>query len=187
MTPDEIHDLGLSEVKRVRDQMQAIASHAGYSDLNEYLENLRTSPAYEPSSAEALCAHYRDIIGRIAPAMLSLFHLRTLPRMPVSVTETPAAQAPMAPGAYYLSGSADPSAPRPGTFYVNTSQLKTRRTYECEALALHEAIPGHHTQGSIQGENPSLPDFRRFQEDRRYFEVLCFCTLQLSCWTRTAA
>lgn len=171
MTPDEIHTLGLDEVKRVRDQMQAIASQRGYADLNVYLEHLRTSPDFEPASAEALCARFRDIMGRIAPAMLSLFHLHTLPRMPVSVTETPAAQAPMAPAAYYLAGSADPTAPRPGTFYVNTSELKTRRTYESEALALHEAIPGHHTQGAIQGENPSLPDFRRFAEDRRYFEV----------------
>ena len=173
MTPDEIHTLGLTEVKRVRDQMQAIASQAGYDDLDKYLEHLRTSPDYESKSAEALCAHFRDIVGRIAPAMLKLFHLHTLPRMPVSVTET---RAPMAPAAYYLSGSTDPSAPRPGIFYVNTSELKTRRTYECEALALHEAIPGHHTQGSIQGENPSLPDFRRFQEDRRYFEVRFFAT-----------
>jgi uncharacterized protein (DUF885 family) len=58
-------------------------------------------------------------------------------------------------------------------FYVNTSELPTRRTYECEALALHEAVPGHHTQGAIQGENPDLLDFRRFQEDRRYFEAPC--------------
>ena len=174
MTPDEIHALGLQEVHRVKEQMQAIATEAGYDGrLDEYLEHLRTSPQYEPVSAQALCARFRDITGRIAPALLKLFHLHTLPRMPFAVTETPAAQASMAPAAYYLAGSADPSAPRPGTFYVNTSELPTRRTYECEALALHEAIPGHHTQGAIQGENPSLPDFRRYSEDRRYFESPC--------------
>ena len=174
MTPDEIHALGLQEVQRVKEQMQAIATEAGYDGrLDEYLEHLRTSPQYEPVSAQALCARFRDITGRIAPALLKLFHLHTLPRMPFAVTETPAAQASMAPAAYYLAGSADPSAPRPGTFYVNTSELPTRRTYECEALALHEAIPGHHTQGAIQGENPSLPDFRRYSEDRRYFESPC--------------
>ena len=68
--------------------------------------------------------------------------------------------------------TADASSARPGTFYVNTSELPTRRTYECEALALHEAIPGHHTQAAIQGE-ADLPAFRRYCEDRRYFEAPC--------------
>jgi uncharacterized protein (DUF885 family) len=93
--------------------------------------------------------------------------------MPFSITETPAAHAQSAPAAYYLAGSANAVSPRPGTFYVNTSALPTRRTYECEALALHEAIPGHHTQAAIQGENADLPDFRSYQEDRRYFEAPC--------------
>jgi uncharacterized protein (DUF885 family) len=174
MTPAQVHQLGLNEVQRVRQNMEAIATQAGYEGrLEDYLEHLRTSKEYEPVSGAALCAHFRDIVGRIAPAMLQLFHLSTLPRMPVKITETPAAHASMAPAAYYLSGSANPQAPRPGIFYVNTSELPTRRTYECQALALHEAIPGHHTQGSIQGESPDLPDFRRFQEDRRYFEAPC--------------
>ena len=66
------------------------------------------------------------------------------PRCPFAVIETPAAQAAQAPTAYYLGGSGDAS--RPGTFYVNTSNLPQRQFYEAEALALHEAIPGHHTQ-----------------------------------------
>jgi uncharacterized protein (DUF885 family) len=138
--------------------------------LDEYLRYLRTAPEYTPTSAETLIAHFRDITGRIAPAMLNLFHLQTLPRMPFAITETPTAHAKTAPAAYYLAGSSDLKSPRPGMFYVNTSELPTRRTYECEALALHEAIPGHHTQGAIQGENIDLPSFRRYQEDRRYFE-----------------
>lgn len=171
MTPDEVHQFGLDEVKRVQESMEAIAADQGFAGrLPEYLEYLRTSPEHEPPSKEALCAHFRDIVGRIAPEMLKLFHLSTLPRMPLSIVST---DSPMAPAAYYLSGSAHAAAPRPGIFYVNTSELPTRRLYECEALALHEAIPGHHTQGSIQGENPLLPDFRRFQEDRRYFEAPC--------------
>jgi uncharacterized protein (DUF885 family) len=174
MTPEEVHQLGMDEVKRVRENMESIAAQDGYEGrLDDYLEHLRTSPKYTPTSAEALVANFRDITGRIAPAMLNLFHLRTLPRMPFAITETPAAHAKTAPAAYYLAGSANPTAPRPGMFYVNTSELPTRRTYECEALALHEAIPGHHTQASVQGENPDLPDFRRYQEDRRYFEGTC--------------
>lgn len=174
MTPAEIHELGLDQVQRMRTAMNDIAAEAGYTNrLEEYMEHLRTSPDYEPKSGDALCAHYRDITGRIAPEMLKLFHLKTLPRSPFQIVETPAAHASMAPAAYYLAGSADVKAPRPGTFYVNTSELATRRTYECEALALHEAIPGHHTQGAVQGESNSLPAFRRFAEDRRYFEAPC--------------
>jgi len=173
MTPDEIHQLGLDEINRVRNEMEAIAASDGYEGrLDEYLVHLRTSPDFEPESAPWLLAHYRDIAGRLYPALLNLFHLNILPRQPLLITETPAASASMAPAAYYLAGSTDSTAPRPGTFYVNTSELPTRRTYECEALTLHEAIPGHHIQGAIQGETP-LPEFRRFQEDRRYFEAPC--------------
>ena len=186
MTAQEIHQLGLDEVERVRQGMEATAAQAGYKGrLPEYLEHLRTSADYEPKSGPALCARFRDITGRIAPAMLKLFHVHTLPRMPFSIVETPAAQASMATAAFYLSGSTDPKAPRPGMFYVNTSELPTRRTYECEALALHEAIPGHHTQGSIQDENKNLPSFRRYQEDRRYFEAPCrfpFYTAYIEGW-----
>lgn len=174
LTPEAIHRLGLDEVARVRQAMESIAARDGYAGrLDAYLEHLRTDDRYAPRSAGALVARFRDIAGRIAPALLRLFHLRTLPRMPFAVAETPAAHAAAAPAAYYLAGSADPASPRPGTFYVNTSALPTRRTYECEALALHEAIPGHHTQAAVQGENPELPDFRRYQEDRRYFEAPC--------------
>jgi uncharacterized protein (DUF885 family) len=173
MTAQEIHQLGLNEVERVRAQMEAIAASDGYEGkLDEYLEHLRTAPEFEPKSADALLAHYRDIVGRVYPALLGLFHLGTLPRQPVEITETPAASASMAPAAYYLAGSADPNTPRPGMFYVNTSELHTRRTYECEALALHEAIPGHHIQGAVQAET-KLPEYRRHAEDRRYFEAPC--------------
>jgi uncharacterized protein (DUF885 family) len=186
MTPAEVHQLGLDEVKRVRAAMEDIASQAGYAGrLEDYMNHLRTSPDYEPKSGPELLAHYRDITGKIHPAMLKLFHWTTLPRMPFDIVETPSAHAAMAPAAYYLAGSTDRQAPRPGIFYVNTSELATRRTYECEALALHEAIPGHHTQGAVQGEDMTLPDFRRFAEDRRYFEAPCrfpFYTAYIEGW-----
>jgi len=175
MTASEIHQLGLDEVQRVKNEMEKIAAEAGFHGmLEEYMEHLRTSPEFSPKSEESLCAHYRDITSRIAPAMLALFHVRTLPRTPFQIVETPSAHASVAPAAYYLAGSSDPNGEaRPGTFYVNTSELLTRRLYECESLALHEAIPGHHTQAAVQGENQDLPNFRRFCEDRRYFEAPC--------------
>ena len=173
MSSQEIHQLGLDEVKRVREAMESIAADAGYAGrLEDYLQHLRTSPEYEPTSTTSLLAHYRDIIGRIYPALLRLFRSSTLPRQPLDVTETPSASASMAPAAYYLAGSTNPKTPRAGMFYVNTSELPTRRLYECEALTLHEAIPGHHLQAAIQGENP-LPDYRKYSEDRRYFEAPC--------------
>mmetsp|Transcript_27843 Transcript_27843/g.61314 ORF Transcript_27843/g.61314 Transcript_27843/m.61314 type:complete len:637 (-) Transcript_27843:2906-4816(-) len=173
MTPKEIHQLGLEEVQRVRKEMEVIAANDGYrGKIDQYLAHMRTSPKFEPKSSLALLAHYRDITGRLYPALLSLFHTNSLPRQPLEITETPKASASMAPAAYYLAGSTDSNAPRPGMFYVNTSKLATRRTYECEALALHEAIPGHHIQGAIQAEC-DLPEFRKFAEDRRYFEAPC--------------
>lgn len=78
--------------------------------------------------------------------------------------ETPARSAAQAPAAYYLAGAGG----RPGAFYVNTSSLAERRTYECDSLALHEAIPGHHTQAAVSTENDEIEDFRSFCEDRRY-------------------
>ena len=173
MSPKEIHQLGLDEVARMRQSMQDIAAQDGYEGrLEDYMDHLRTSTEFEPKSADALCVHYRDIAGRISPKLLKIFHLKTLPRLPFTIVETPAASASMAPAAYYLAGSSDAASARPGSFYVNTSELPTRRTYECEALALHEAIPGHHTQAAIQGE-ADLPAFRRYCEDRRYFEAPC--------------
>lgn len=175
MTPQEVHDMGLQEVERIRSEMETIKTADGYGEkpLEEYLHHLRTSPDFEPESADSLLAHYRDIIGILYPNLLRLFHLDTLPRQPLDVTECPASSAHMAPAAYYLAGSTDPRAPRPGVFYVNTSELSTRRTYESQALALHEGIPGHHLQGAIQGEATGIPEFLRFQEDRRYFEAPC--------------
>ncbi|CAJ1959813.1 unnamed protein product [Cylindrotheca closterium] len=173
MTPQEVHDLGLQEVARVRSGMETVKKEDGFENLQleEYLTYLRTSPIFEPASAESLLASYRDIVGQLYPKLLRLFHLDTLPRQPLDVTESPAASAHMAPAAYYLAGSTDSKAPRPGVFYVNTSELSTRRTYESQALTLHEGIPGHHLQGAIQGESTGMPEFLRFVEDRQYFSA----------------
>lgn len=170
MSPEEIHQLGLDEVERIKAAMENVAREDGFENrLDDYMEYLRTDEKFAPKSGKALCAHYRDLTGRIAPALLKLFHCYTLPRSPFQIVETPEAHASMAPAAYYLAGGDD----RPGTFYVNTSELPTRRLYECESLALHEAIPGHHTQAAVQIENAGLPTFRRYCEDRRYFEAPC--------------
>jgi len=148
MSPKEVHDLGLSEVARINSEMKKVAADAGFDDVGKYNEYLRTAEEYSPSSVPALLAHYRDIAGRVAPEMLKLFHAKDLPRTPFKITATPEASAKTAPAAFYLAGAGD----RPGIFYANTSELPTRRLFECEALTLHEAIPGHHTQAAIMSE-----------------------------------
>ena len=138
----------------------------------QQLTDLQTSPKFEPSSPEALLARYRDITGRIYPALLNLFHMGSLPRQPLEITEIPRASASMALDAYCLAGSCDKQCPRLGVFYVNTLQLETRRTYKCKAMALHEAIPGHHIQGAIQAKC-DLSKFRKHCGDQRYFKAPC--------------
>ena len=89
LSPKEIHQLGLDEVARMRQSMQDIAAQDKHEGrLEDYMEHLRTSSKYEPQSTEALCAHYRDIAGRISPELLKIFHLKTLPRLPFTIVET---------------------------------------------------------------------------------------------------
>lgn len=146
MTTQQVHELGLQEVKRVTDEMADIAAYYGYEGrFDEFLRHMRTSPDHEPESADALFTHYRDIVGQIASKLLQLFHLKNLPRTPLSIVEK---YSPTAPPAHYQPGSSKPRAPRPGLFCINTSKLPTRRTYDCIALTLHEAIPGEQSTRS---------------------------------------
>jgi len=170
MTPEEIHQLGLDEVQRVQAEMLEIAKTEGFDELPAFLKHAREAPGYSPTSPDALVAHYRNIIGKMAPELLKLFHLDTLPRLPLAVSEI---DVPTMPAAFYHPGSANRTNPRQGIFYCNVSSLESRRLYDCEALALHEATPGHHTQIAIQSEMSDLPEFRRNIEDRRYFEAPC--------------
>jgi len=167
LTPQEVHDMGHAEVNRITASMESIAADEKFADLKSYIDHLKSSPEHEAPSGQALLTRYRDICSRIQPELLKLFHVKTLPRTPFTIVETPERSAAQAPAAYYLAGTGD----RPGTFYVNTSSIAERRTYECDSLSLHEAIPGHHTQAAVSCENADLEDFRRYAEDRRYFEA----------------
>ncbi|GMH59679.1 hypothetical protein TL16_g02881 [Triparma laevis f. inornata] len=178
-TCQEVHDIGLGEVARIEAEMEKIAKEEGYEKLDEYVKFLTTSPLFQPADEEALLARYRDTCGRISPALLKLFHVKTLPSTPFQIVPTPSPSNKTAPAAYYLAGGGDRpvltrhenSTQPPGTFYANTSEIKTRYTYETDALSLHEAIPGHHTQAAVSSETEGLEDFRKYAEDRRYFEA----------------
>jgi len=159
MTPDAIHDLGLSEVKRIRGEMEKVKESTGFKGtLAGFFTFLRTDARFYFTDREALLAAYRDIAKRIDPELPKVFG--TLPRLPYGVVPIPTHSEKTQTTAYYNSGSLE--AGRPGLFYANTYNLPARPKWEMEALTLHEAVPGHHLQLSIAQELGELPPFRRF-------------------------
>ena len=159
LTPDQIHNLGLSEVKRIRAEMEKVKESTGFTGtLAEFFTFLRTDPKFYFTDKESLLREYRDIAKRVDPELTKLFG--TLPRTPYGVIPVPAYSEKTQTTAYYNPGSVE--AGRPGYFYANTYNLPARPKWEMEALTLHEAVPGHHLQISIQQELGDLPKFRRF-------------------------
>jgi uncharacterized protein (DUF885 family) len=159
LTADQIHELGLSEVKRIRAEMEAIKTKTGFQGtLAEFFTFLRTDPRFFYTTREDLLLGYRDISKRIDPELTRLFG--RLPRIPYGVIPVPAYSEQSQTTAYYNSGSQEGN--RPGYFYANLYDLKSRPKWEMEALTLHEAVPGHHLQISLAQELENVPKFRRF-------------------------
>ncbi len=158
-TPREIHELGLSEVKRIRGEMDQVIESTGFKgDFAAFCEYLRTDPKFYFTSPGDLMMAYRDIAKRIDPELMKLFG--KLPRTPYGVLPVPSYAEKSQTTAYYMSGS--PEAGRPGYFYANLYNLDTRPKWEMEALTAHEAVPGHHLQISIAQELDGIPAFRRY-------------------------
>jgi len=159
MTPDEIHRLGLNEVRRIRDEMQAIIDDLGFAgSFDDFLVHLRTNPDFYYDDPESLFTAYLATAKRIDPELVKLFG--TLPRMPFGVKPIPDAIAPDTTTAYYTQPAADGS--RAGIYWVNLYRPEMRPKYEIEVLTAHEAMPGHHLQIALQQELGALPNFRRF-------------------------
>ena len=159
LTADQIHELGQSEVKRIRAEMEKIKDESGFKGtLPEFFHFLRTDPQFYYTTREDLLRAYRDIAKRIDPELTRLFG--KLPRTPYGVIPVPAYAEKTTTTAYYNAGS--PEGNRPGYFYANLYDLKSRPKWEMEALTLHEAVPGHHLQISIAQELENVPRFRRF-------------------------
>ena len=159
MTPDDIHRLGLNEVKRIRDEMQLIIDELEFDgDFQAFLTFLRTDPQFYFDDPDALYEAYLATCKRIDPELVKLFG--KLPRMPYGVKPIPAATAPDTTTAYYSRPAADGS--RAGTYWVNLYMPEVRPKYEIEVLSVHEAMPGHHLQLALQQELGNMPNFRRF-------------------------
>lgn len=159
-TPEEIYTTGQKEVKRIKGEMQKVKEQVGFTGtMDEFFTHLRTNPKFTPyKTPEEVLAAFRAIQSKIEPNLQKMFN--QTPKTPFEIRQTEAFRAASA-SAEYNQGSPDGS--RPGIFYVPILDATTFNTTSgMESLFLHEAIPGHHYQISLQQENEKLPKFRRF-------------------------
>src|SRR5215210_4298594 len=167
LTPDQIHEIGLSEVKRIRKKMDEVIASTGFKgSFEEFLTFLRTDPKFFYDKPEDLVAGYRDVAKRADPELVKLFG--RLPQLPYGVIPIPSYAEKSQTTAYYDAGML--AAGRPGYYYVNTYDLKSRPKWEMEALTLHEAVPGHHLQISLSQEMEDVPEWRKFDNYTAFIE-----------------
>ena len=158
LSPKEIHEIGLSEVSRIRKEMDQVIKEVGFKGtFKEFLTFLREDKRFYYDTPEKLFEAYLAISKRIDPELVKLF--RTLPRTPYGLRPIPAESAPDTTTAYYMSPT--PNGSRPGYYYVNLYRPETRPKFEMEVLSVHEAVPGHHLQISLAMEKDNMPMFRR--------------------------
>jgi len=159
MSPDEIHKLGLSEVARIKQEMEKVKTQVGFKGtLLAFFEEVRNKPELKPfKKPEEVIANFNAIYEKIKPNVNKLFALQPKTKFEIRRTETFREKTA---SAEYNQGTADGT--RPGIFYVPIPDVANYNVYGDEDLFLHEAIPGHHFQISLQQENQELPDFRKF-------------------------
>ncbi len=159
LQPDYIHNLGLSEVARIKGELEKIRVEVGYEgSLNEFFDYVRTDPKFKPESREALTQSYYDIGKQVDAKIGDYFSL--LPKSELKIEPYDPSIEQFSAGGSYQSGTPDGS--RPGTFYFNAYDLPSRLTTGNVTLYLHEGAPGHHFQISLAQENEALPAFMRF-------------------------
>ena len=166
-SPKEVHEIGKREVQRITERMEEVRKKIGFEgDLKAFRNFMRTEKKLKFSTAEEIVSHYKNVSETIKSVLPTLFE--RLPKGKFVVSPVPEDVAPSFPGAYYLAGAEDGS--RPATFYINTYKPDTRSKYEAMSLCLHEAQPGHHLQTALTMESGDLVSFRRYFEDRKYYE-----------------
>jgi uncharacterized protein (DUF885 family) len=167
LTPQQVHEIGLAEVARIRGEMDEIIRKVEFEgDFAAFTEYLRNEPKFYAKTPEELEKEVAFAMKRMEGELPKLFG--RLPRMPCGVRQVPAYIAPQATFAYYQTPAGDGS--RAGFFYINTFNLPSRPLYMIEALSLHESIPGHHLQLAIQQELDDLPPFRKYTGFTAYVE-----------------
>ncbi|MDA0922554.1 MAG: DUF885 domain-containing protein [Flavobacteriia bacterium] len=159
MTPEGIHSLGLSEVARIRSQMESIIDEVGFKGtFDDFIAYLRTSPKFYATTPEMLLKHARNIAKKLDEQLPRYFI--TLPRKPYGVAPVPASIAPKYTGGRYVGSPKNSTDP--GYYWVNTYNLSSRPLYVIPSLTAHEAVPGHHLQGALNQELPDhIPQFRK--------------------------
>ena len=158
-TPQSIHEKGREEVSRIRKQMQEIIKEVNFKgSMADFIRFLRTDPQFYAKTPEELLKHARNIAKKLDEQLPRYF--KTLPRKPYGVAPVPDAIAPKYTAGRYIGTSKESTDP--GYYWVNTYDLPSRPLYAIPSLTAHEAVPGHHLQGSLNNELPeSIPKFRR--------------------------
>ena len=167
ITPEEVHQMGLAEVERIRGEMDEIIQRVEFDgDFSAFTTFLREDPQFYAETKEQLLQEVSFILKRMDGKLPELFG--RLPRMPYGLKEIPDFIAPRTTSAYYELPRGDGS--KAGYYNLNTYNLKMRPLYVMEALSFHEAVPGHHLQLALQQEIESLPNFRKFGSFTAYVE-----------------
>ena len=167
LTYKEIYEIGLSEVKRIRKVMDSIIKAIGFKGSSEeFASFLRTDRSFFYEDSAQLLDGYRVIAKKIDPQLPKLFG--KLPRLSYGIEPVPAYEEKSKSSAYYVGGST--KAGRPGVFYANTYNLMSRPKWEMEVLTIHEAVPGHHLQLSLQEELENVAEFRKYINYTSYAE-----------------
>ena len=167
LTPDEIHEIGLKEVARIRGEMMKVIAQTGFKgSFDEFLTYLRTDPKFRYTDPQQLLQAYEAMAKRVDPKLPQYFG--KLPRMPYGVRPIAEQVAPDTTTAYYQGPAMD--GKRAGYYYVNLYKPEERPKYEIPVLTIHEAVPGHHLQISLAQELGELPKFRRDFEATAFVE-----------------
>ena len=166
LTAEQIHQIGLDEVKKDEAAMQAIAHKLGFSDLASFRASLKSNPKMHPTSGAELLAAYQGYLKPMQAKLPELFG--RLPKAPFEVVPVPDYLAKTAPPAYYEAGTPDGS--RPGRLFIDEYDATSRNLYGVEDIAYHEGIPGHHLQISIAQELTGVPEFRKYGDYTAYIE-----------------
>jgi uncharacterized protein (DUF885 family) len=166
LTPDQIHQIGLDQVKQDEEQILAIAHKLGFADIKALEKSAAANPKLFPTSKEQLLEAYRGYLDQMRPKLPQLFG--RLPKAPLVVAPVPDYTEKDQAAAYYMHGTPDGS--RPGTVFVNTYKFETRPLNSAETIAYHEGLPGHHLQISIAQELTDVPEFRKYSDYTAFTE-----------------